>query len=158
MATPELHKLMIDATGALVLKAKYEHEDPRYKRDATSGAFRAKLNVLDQDPLDRYALEKINDARVRVQISVKRVRGGVHTSVVWLNDQVTTGTSKACKVYDAVATPAKKHYKVVASVPHRVHARLEQENRAIKGELELVQLKLAEARLQAREAGLKGAD
>jgi hypothetical protein len=52
-------------------------------------------------------------------------------------------------------TPAKKQYQALKTVPARMNAKLEKENRCIKNELELVQLKLAETRLQMAEVRLR---
>lgn len=137
---------MIDSTGRLIYKPEFEHESLHYKMKATSGAFvGARLNVLDDDPLDAFARQKLD----ALQKSVKK-------NVKWLRDNVTSGRTKAWDAYDAVATPAKKRFREVVQIPSRVNERLEKENRAIKSELELTQLRLAEARIRVEEARLLG--
>lgn len=156
MASPELHKVTIDATGALVLKPEFALEDLSYKADTTIGGYVQKLpdHLPDHDPLDIYALQKITELREftlsKMAAGRKQVEAGAKQAVAG-GKKVVTGSKQA---YNGIATPAKKQYKMIVSVPENFTAKLERENRAVKGELELARLRLAEARLQLRGAGV----
>ncbi|KIW08432.1 uncharacterized protein PV09_01335 [Verruconis gallopava] len=132
---------MIDATGALVYKPEYEHESIHYKESAISGAYAGcKLNVPDEDPVDEYIRGKIKAMLDLVEQSVQsRVRS--------VNDALTIGLAQAVKVFYAATAPVTDGYRNVVAAPSRLHARLNKEKQAIKAELELIRLRLAEARL-----------
>jgi hypothetical protein len=137
---------MIDSAGRLVYRPEYEHESLNYKMKATSGAFvGARLNILEDDPLDVFARQKLD----ALQKSVKK-------NVKWLRDNVTTGRAKAWDAYSAATRPVMRRYRDIVEMPSRVNERLEKENRAIRSELELTQLRLAEARIRVEEARLLG--
>lgn len=157
--TPELEKYTIDLAGKLVLKPEYEHENPFYRSTTTSGAFAgSKLKIHDNDPLDHYVRQQLTAMVDTVIAFFYWLITSLVAAKMRLQGDVAAGTKKIKIAYDAVATPAKKHYRIYRGIPMRVNERLEKENRAIKAELELTKLRLAEMRLQMREARLGASD
>jgi hypothetical protein len=144
-STPDLRRAAIDATGGLVFRPEHEHEQLDYRARETTGAYAgARLNILDHDPLDEFAREKFANIHQSVKKNVK-----------WLGETFAAGRTKANDAYEAIATPAKKHYHLFKTVPSRANTKLKEENRAVRNELELLRLKLAETRLQMAEARMR---
>ena len=147
---------MIDAYGNLVYRPECEHDDVDHKVEASSGAFRSsQLNIKDDDELNRYMRDQFTTLCQSVKKGRKWLDENVKGRATVVKERVANDAQKTCAdLYDAIATPAKKHYLQIRTVPGLVNERLEKEQRMLKAELELVQLKLAEARLQ--EAKLRG--
>lgn len=145
-----MRKATIDASGNLVYKPEYEHESLNYKTHGTSGAYNgARLNIPDDTTVDRFAREQFAIVQQGFREQVSRFH-------VQKAELVTKTRKTYADAYEAIATPAKKGFRSVVAMPARVNEKMERERRAIKAELELATLRLAEARLVIEETKLRG--
>lgn len=156
-ASPELHNSMIDGSGNLVYRPEFKRNSTEsrrdsiesrsdsieYKLEASSGGFRSsQFNIDDDDTLDRYAAEQLNNIFMSVKKGTK-----------WLETNFVQGIATEKK---RIEKSCHELYGSAVTVPGQVNERFEKERRMLGAELELVRLQLVEARLQVEEARLRG--
>ena len=137
--------MMITEAGQLAFKPEHQHEDLNYKAIDTCGAFSQSVREDEHvDPLDVYA-----------EAQLKRIQAEASKHIALVRNNFSNYSKVASQTFTAIATPAKAGLKQMITVPGYLQVRLEQENRAVKAEAELLRLRLAEIRLQAEEAALR---
>ena len=150
-SSPDLPEATIDAFGNLVFRADDASATPSYRADRTSGAWAgAQLDVLDDD-VERWVQAQFQAVRTNVENRVKQFQEE-------LADRKTRTRATIRTAYDAISTPAKKRYHVLTAMPAKINDRLAKEHKAVKAELELATLRLAEARLLIQETQLRAKD